>query len=581
VAECNSRIGDCSTFAGKMEDSRDTWKKRRPVSRAASLPRDDLVLGRYRPLRPLGSGGSGSVWLVRDEHLDRDVALKIVARAGKAGSRAEREVEAATRLRHRRCLRALAFHRDEGHVYVAYEYVQGRTLRDALRSGQLGDGTAIEASAQILDALAHAHGKGIAHRDVKPANVMLEDGPEPSTRLLDFGLARLDELDGLTATGDVPGTLAYIAPERLDGSESAGAADVWAVGVILWEALAGFHPFQAPSPVETAKRIGAGAGPLARERPDLPRDLCVTVDRMLALDPRRRPSARRAAADLRTAGEERVRRPPTSTARQNLRARALHAALAALTAGGSAALLPFFPRGWPFLLGAVAALAALRSPIAGLAVALAVPILPLGNLSLGLALAYGAMAVAWLFMFRRDASGGLLFATGGLLAPLGAVTLLPLVTLRGRGPLRRGLGAAGGVLAGAAVCALTGRALPLTEDPAGTSRALAGLEGPLDAAGAVHGAVMAHPPLGLAALVIGLAAAGATYAIAAGPWGLVIWGSAYLGAILLLPAAVGAPDVRAVLVTIGVWTAVGALALVRLRQRDREASGSGTMPESA
>ena len=550
------------------------------MPRAATLPRDDLVLGRYRPLRPLGSGGSGSVWLVRDEQLDRDVALKIVARAGKAGSRAEREVEAATRLRHRRCLRALAFHRDDDHVYVAYEYVRGCTLRDAFRSGGIDDGVAIEAAAQILDALGHAHGKGIAHRDVKPANIMLEDGPETSTRLLDFGLARLDELDGLTATGDVPGTLAYIAPERLDGMESAGAADVWAVGVILWEALAGFHPFQAPSPLETAKRIAAGAGPLARERPDLPRDVCVAVDRMLALEPRRRPSARRAASDLRSTGEERSRRPRPLAARQTLRVRAVHAGLAALTAGGSAALLPFFPRGWPFLLAAVAAVAALRSPRAGLAVALVVPVLPLGNLSRGLALAYGAVALAWLLAFRRNARAGLLFATGGVLAFLGAVTLLPLAALPAPGPIRRGLTAAAGLLAGAAVCALTGRALPLTADPPGTSRTLAGLEGPLDAARAVLGAMAAHPSLALSALVVGLAAATAGYALAAGSWGLAFWGTAYLGGIVLLPAAVGAPDVRTLVVTLGVWGAVVGLGAVRLgRQRDRESPGLGTMPE--
>jgi hypothetical protein len=552
------------------------------VENAADLPRDDLVLGRYRPLRPLGSGGSGSVWLVRDEHLERNVALKIVARAGKAGSRAEREVQAATRLRHPRCLRALAFHRDDGHVYVAYEFVRGRTLRDALRSGGIDDATAVEAAAQILDALAHAHGKGIAHRDVKPANVMLEDGPEPSTRLLDFGLARLDELDGLTATGDVPGTLAYIAPERLDGTESAGAADVWAVGVILWEALAGFHPFQAPSPVETAKRIAAGAGPLARERPDLPRGLCVIVDRMLAVDPRRRPSARRAAAGLRAAGEEGASRQEPLGGRRTLRARGAHAGLAALTAGGSVALLPFFPRGWSFLLGTLAAAVALRSPFGGLAVALAVPVLPLGNVSLGLALAYAALALAWLALFRRHASTGLVFAAGGILGPLGAVTLLPLAALGAAGTVRRALAAAVGVLAGAAVCALTGRALPLTEDPPGTSRTLAGLEGPLEAAGAVAGALERHPVVLLAAVVIGLAAATAPYAVAAGRWGLAFWGSAYLGGVVLLPVAAGAPDLRTTLVTVGVWTAVAGLGALRLRpERDRPALGSGTMPESA
>ena len=138
-----------------------------------ALPRRELVLDRYRPLRPLGSGGSGSVWLARDERNGLDVALKIVPQEGKAADRAEREAEAASRLRHERCLRAYGFGSDSGHVYIAYEYVGGRTLRDAMRSGELRDGQAVEAAAQILDGLAHAHGRGIVHRDVKPSNVLL------------------------------------------------------------------------------------------------------------------------------------------------------------------------------------------------------------------------------------------------------------------------------------------------------------------------------------------------------------------------------------------------------------------------
>ena len=277
-------------------------------------------------------------------------------------------------------------------MYVAYEYVRGQNLREALRAGKVDDATAIEVAAQVLDALAHAHAKGIVHRDVKPANVMVEEAEEVSTRLLDFGLARLDELEGLTATGDVPGTLAYVAPERLEGQPAGGAADVWAVGVMLWEALAGWHPFAATSPVETARRIAAGAPRLATERPDLPREVCATVDSMLSVEPRRRPPARRLAADLRAGGELRVHRPHSAASRTALRERAAHALLAAVAAGGATTLLPFFPRGWPLVLAALAGLAALRSPVAGLAVALAAPLLPLGNLSLGLAIAYGVLA---------------------------------------------------------------------------------------------------------------------------------------------------------------------------------------------
>ncbi|MGH3131434.1 MAG: serine/threonine-protein kinase, partial [Gaiellaceae bacterium] len=268
---------------------------------APTLARSGLVLGRYRPVRPLGSGGSGSVWLAHDEGSGLEVALKIVPREGKAAARAEREAAVAARLRHERCLRAYALVPDEDHVYIAYEYVPGRTFREALRAGQLGDAEAVEAAAQVLDGLAHAHARGIVHRDVKPSNVLLADGDEVSVRLLDFGLACMQEAETLTAVGDVPGTLAYIAPERLGGEEATPASDVWAVGVMLWEALGGGHPFWKPSLLDSARAIGAGAPPLATVRPDLPKPLLAAVDRALSLEPRRRPDAETLAAALRRA----------------------------------------------------------------------------------------------------------------------------------------------------------------------------------------------------------------------------------------------------------------------------------------
>jgi hypothetical protein len=522
------------------------------VEHAVALHHDHLVLGRFRPLRPLGSGGSGSVWLVRDERSARDVALKVVPREGKAGSRAEREVEAAARLRHPRCLRALAFERDDEHVYVAYEYVRGKTLRQCLRSGELDDGASVEVAAQVLDALGHAHGKKILHRDVKPGNVMVEDGEPLSIRLLDFGLAQLEEADTLTAVGDVPGTLAYIAPERLAGREADGAADIWSVGVLLWEALAGKHPFSSFSPLETARRVQEGAPPLASLRPDLPRALTATVVRMLHPDPASRPSAKQAASALRLAWSEVGERPRALTSRTTLADRAGHAGLTAVFAGVAAWLLPFFPAGWPVLLAALTALTAVVSPTAGLALALAVPILPIGNASLGLAVVYSALAALWLALFWRDPRSSFLFLLGPALAPLQALPLLP-VLVRARGLVRRAALAGAGALAAALVAGIREKQ---TLDIHATAS-------PRQALGALLAYLGERPEVCVLAVVLVVATVAAPFARSRGLWGIAAWGSAFVAAALIAPGgAVGAFPL-----VLWVWIAAGVLALPLFRAR--------------
>src|SRR3954447_23281369 len=148
----------------------------------------DLFLGRYRPIRPLGSGGMGHVWLARDERSGLDVALKIVPREGKAAHRAEREARAAASLRHARCQRIIALAHDASHVYIAYEYIPGRTFREAMRAGAVDDRGAIEVAAQIAEALAHAHGRGIVHGDVKPSNVLLAQHVDAESAEIDVRL---------------------------------------------------------------------------------------------------------------------------------------------------------------------------------------------------------------------------------------------------------------------------------------------------------------------------------------------------------------------------------------------------------
>jgi hypothetical protein len=526
---------------------------------AVELEGAGLVLGRYRPLRPLGSGGSGSVWLCRDEQTGLDVALKIVAREGKAAARAEREAAAAARLRHPGCLRAYAFARDSRHVYIAYEFVPGRTFREALRAGELDDATAIEACAQICEGLAHAHAAGILHRDVKPSNVLLADGERVSARLLDFGLARMAEAETLTAQGDVPGTLAYISPERLAGDDATEAADVWAIGVMLWESLAGRHPFWQTSLLDTARAIEQGAPSLATLRPDLPKGLLQLVDRSLSLSPSRRPSAAELAQALRgAAAPRRQRRRSGTIAVPHEATRVGASVLAGVFAGWTASSLPFYPHGWAVVLAlAAAGLTAARARL-GLAAALAVPILPLGNVSLGLAVVYAAAAAAWVVLSWREPHGGLLFALGPVLAPLAALGLLPLAVSRLRAAPRRAAQAAVAVLAAGIVAGVRGDSLPFTghSPPLGLGVASAG--DPFDVAGSLARALAAQPALLLEALVLAAVAAVLPQARKLGLWGAAGLGAAMLAATLLsVPAASATPLVAAAWLTAA---AVAALA---------------------
>jgi hypothetical protein len=533
-------------------------------STALALPTRDLVLGRYRPFRPLGSGGSGSVWLALDEQNGLDVALKIIPREGKGAARAEREALAARRLRHERCVRAYDVGNDASHVYIAYEYVPGRTVREALQSDVLSDKDVVEVAAQVLDALAHAHRAGIVHRDVKPSNILLEDHETVSVRLLDFGLAQFDGADTLTAIGDVPGTLAYISPERLAGDDASPASDVWSVGVLLWEALGGRHPFWGMPLQEVARAIEAGAPPLGTERRDLPRRLLDTVDRSLARDAAERPRASELASSLRTAlktPQDRARRTkapptPTSTTRSAtpLETRVIPPLLAATTAAIGATLLPFWP---PALVAAIvvaAGAAAAYRPRLGLALALAAPVFPIGNEARSAAIVYGAFALGWLVLSWHDARRGLLFVAGPLLALFGALALVPLAVQPARGAVRRAVQAALAIIAAGFVAGVSGDRLPLAD----SSPPSLGVT-PSDTSGdvllALQAATMAVPVLVVAALV---AAAAAVLL----PWARVRsrYGVAAVGAVVLAAALATGPALASVPLLLAAWGAAAALA---------------------
>jgi serine/threonine protein kinase len=262
-----------------------------PETRRAERVGNDapLVLGRYRLQRRLGAGGFGTVWLARDERLDREVAIKIVPSERIVGGRFEREARAAARLAHPGIVTLYEAAADDEGAYLVSELVRGATLHELLRDGRLSDRDIVAIGIALCDALAHAHAQGIVHRDVKPSNVLVPDQPATPAqvaKLTDFGVARVVGGDSLTRTGDVVGTAAYMAPEQAEGLPVGAGADLYSLALLIYEALTGVNPVRPGTSAQRARRLGAHLPPLRRQRRDLPRQMGQGID--LALRPRPR-----------------------------------------------------------------------------------------------------------------------------------------------------------------------------------------------------------------------------------------------------------------------------------------------------
>ncbi len=433
----------------------------------AAQPGGALVLDRYRLVRRLGSGGFGTVWLAHDTKLDRAVAVKRIGISDPAvGKRAQREARAAARLAHPGIVALYEAGQTAEAVFLVSELVRGRTLGVLMEEGLLSDRDVVLHGIGLCDALAHAHGRGVVHRDVKPANVLVPDDGGPA-KLTDFGIAQLLGDDGLTRTGDVVGTLAYMAPEQAEGRPVTAAADLYALGLVLFEALSGVNPVRGRTPASTARRVGTRLPELGRLRRDLPLGLCAAVDAAVAPHPEQRGTLKDLRAALRAARAEVDDEPGTVEAgalepltrmgrltaeveahgrdrededhggRARILARRLPAALAAgvLAGAGLAGLGPEPP---------------LAPGAGGLAAAAVVGVLPrAGWMACALAL------VAWLAAARGDVAGGL-----ALLVALAAAPVPPL--LRRAAPAAWSLPALAPVLGLAglapAFCALAGQA---------------------------------------------------------------------------------------------------------------------------
>lgn len=297
----------------------------RDLSRAPTLPREGSsrqpavgsgqgearVLGRYLLERRIGSGGYGVVWLAWDEKLERQVAVKVIPReepGSRASERAEREARVAARLNHPGIVSLYELGGDEEAIYLVSELVRGRTFGELLKGGALSDRDVARIGIALCQALAHAHSKGVIHRDVKPQNVMVVAEPAAGAgfaKLTDFGVAHLAESD-LTRTGDVVGTLAYMAPEQADGEHVTEAADVYSLALTLYEGWTGANPIKARGPAATARNLGRRVPRLASRRRDLPEELCQAIDAALDARPERRPPLEALARHLQHVSDELV-----------------------------------------------------------------------------------------------------------------------------------------------------------------------------------------------------------------------------------------------------------------------------------
>jgi serine/threonine-protein kinase len=242
-----------------------------------------LLCNRFRLEEKIGSGGMSTVYRAFDATLERWVAIKILhADMSQDDSQLERfrrEARAAARLSHPHVVTVIDAGEDNGRPFIVFEYVEGETLKERIRRlGRLPVAEAIAYAIEIGRALAAAHAERIIHRDVKPQNVLIDI--EGRAKVTDFGIARSLELDGLTAAGRVLGTTDYVAPEQAIGNGATQQADIYSLGICLWEMLTGDVPFKAENQVAVAMQHVRDPLPdVQRLRPEVSSVLASVIDR--------------------------------------------------------------------------------------------------------------------------------------------------------------------------------------------------------------------------------------------------------------------------------------------------------------
>ncbi|MER7997956.1 serine/threonine-protein kinase [Streptomyces sp. NPDC095613] len=275
-----------------------------------------VLAGRYRLGEAIGSGGMGKVWRAHDEVLHRVVAIKELT-AGNYVSEADRavlhrrtrtEARAAARITHPGVVTVHDVLDHDDRPWIVMQYVDGPSLADTIKaSGPLAVHEAARIGLETLDALRAAHAAGVLHRDVKPGNVLLERGSR--VLLTDFGIAAIEGDSTLTRTGELIGSIDYLAPERVRGSDPGPASDLWSLGVTLYTAVQGNSPFRRTSPLSTMQAV------VAEEvhRPERAGPLTPVIDALLAKEPQDRPEADEAERMLRGVLEGRAESAEATT----------------------------------------------------------------------------------------------------------------------------------------------------------------------------------------------------------------------------------------------------------------------------
>ena len=264
-----------------------------------------LIGGRYRLAERIGSGGMGTVWRAVDELVERDVAVKEPRLPGdpqdaahqRAYNRLQREARAAARVEHPA---AVAIHDvvvEDGLPWIVMELIRGESLHEVLQRGALPPAECARIGLAVVGALKAAHAKGIVHRDVKPANVLL--GQHGRVVLTDFGIAHIQGEESITMSGEFVGSLEFIAPERMSGRGAGPAADLWSLGVCLYAAVEGWSPFRRTTLESTLAAILSGEPP----EPKQAGPLGTLIVRLLAKDPDVRPDADEVVAVLEAVAE--------------------------------------------------------------------------------------------------------------------------------------------------------------------------------------------------------------------------------------------------------------------------------------